>query len=250
MKDQTFLEDLGLTKAEAQVYLALLQSGPSSIRKIATVANINRGTTYDALKRLSTTGLVSYRKRGERQHYMAESPDQINTLITERRRELVNLQAEAQTLIPKLMAIGERRQGEPIVRFYEDDAGVVAILNDVLATTARLDPKEYYVYSSLSLRGYLYRRFPTFTKRRLQNDIFVRVIAVGEGGEPAEEAELKWLPEPKNADLSSYVIIYGNKVATISVSPDETPYGVVIEEAGVAAMQKFLFEQLWDKLDS
>jgi sugar-specific transcriptional regulator TrmB len=147
-----------------------------------------------------------------------------------------------------LLALGRHGLGGPAVRFYEDDEGIVVILRDVLQTVAQEKKKEYYAYSSRALRKYLYRRFPNFTRRRIAEGIFVKVIAVGEGGESDESSERHWIAEPPSSDLSSYTIIYGNKVALISVSPDDTPYGVVIEEPGVAAMQRLLFETLWSKL--
>jgi HTH-type transcriptional regulator, sugar sensing transcriptional regulator len=150
--------------------------------------------------------------------------------------------------VPSLLALGRHRLGEPAVRYYEDDEGIVVILRDVLQTVAQLKKKEYYAYSSRALRKYLYRRFPNFTRRRISEGIFVKVIAVGEGGDPDQSSERRWIAEPPSSEVSSYTLIYGNKVALISVSPDDTPYGVVIEEPGVAAMQKLLFETLWSKL--
>ena len=61
-------------------------------------------------------------------------------------------------------------------------------------------------------------------------------------------AERKWLEESSDEEVSSYMIIYGDKVAHISISDDLTPYGVVIEERGTAAMQRLLFEQIWTQL--
>jgi sugar-specific transcriptional regulator TrmB len=146
------------------------------------------------------------------------------------------------------MAFAQSAAEAPKVRFYEDDEGIANILRDVLETLNRSGEKEYYVYSSRSLRQYLYRQFPNFTRRRIKDKIFVKVIAVGTGGDPVELAERKILEESSEEISSSYNIIYGNKVALISVSKDLTPYGVVIEEAGVAAMQRLLFEKIWRSL--
>ncbi len=244
------LKDLGLKPAEIAVYTALLKQGPSSIRSIAQLAKVNRGTTYESLKRLADTGLVSFTLKGERRKYRAESPDRIYQLIEDRRRMLTQLETEAASFVPELLALGQRRLGEPSVKFYEDDDGIAVILRDVLDTVSRLERRQYWVYSSRPLRKYLYRRFPTFTSRRIQQGVFVRVIAIGQGGEVDEQSERKWIPEPPSSLLSSYVIIYGSKLALISVSADDTPYGVVIEEPGVAAMQRLLFETLWTTLDS
>ena len=46
------LEQLGLTSKESRVYLTLLELGPTAIRNIAERAGINRGTTYESLKKL------------------------------------------------------------------------------------------------------------------------------------------------------------------------------------------------------
>jgi sugar-specific transcriptional regulator TrmB len=249
VKESEALHALGLDDEEVKTYVTLLAFGPSSIRKIAAESGINRGSVYEAIKRLVSLGLVRYFIKNKRRRYFAEQPDRITALVEERQKELSAAAEQIQELIPQLKSLSPRRIGEPIVRFYEDDEGVVAILRDVLATVSRLERKEYYVYSSRPLRKYLYNRFPNFTRRRLKEGLFVKVIAIGEGGDPIQFAERKWLKEPENERLSSYVIIYGNKVALISVSPDDTPYGVVIEEPGVAATQKYLFQKLWESLD-
>ena len=245
---QSLLRDLGFTAQEAETYWALLNLETVSIRKVADFSGINRGTTYEAIKRLLAAGLVHGRKSGEREYFSAESPEKIYDLIRERRKQLVETQRAAQQVIPEVLARKARPQGGPLVRYYEDDEGVVTILKDVLQTCAQLEQPEYRIYSSRPLRQYLYRKFPQFTERRIQEGIAVKAIAIGRGGEQTEMAERKWLEEPANSEVSSYTIIYGDKVAHISISDDLTPYGVVIEERGAASMQRLIFEQLWTSL--
>jgi sugar-specific transcriptional regulator TrmB len=248
MDEYAALRELGLKDVEVKVYTALLSSGPTSIRAVATAAKVNRGTTYEALKSLAEAGLVAYTRKGERNKYRAESPERIYDLIQEKRQMLTQIEADARNLVPSLLALGRHGLGSPAVRFYEDDEGIVVILRDVLQTVSQLPRREYYAYSSRTLRKYLYRRFPNFTRRRIADGVSVRVIAVGEGGEPDENSQRRWIPEPPASELSSYMLIYGNKLALISVSADDTPYGVVIEEPGVAAMQRLLFDTLWSRL--
>ncbi len=245
---QRLLRDLGFSPAEAETYWALLNLETVSIRKVAEFSGINRGTTYEAIKSLLTAGLVHARKSGEREYFSAESPEKVYDLIRERRKNLMETQRQAQRLIPELLARKARPQGSPLVRYYEDDEGIVTILKDVLQTCAQLEKPEYRIYSSRPLRQYLYRKFPQFTERRIQEGITVKAIAIGQGGEPAGMAERKWLEEPAGNEVSSYMFIYGDKVAHISISDDLTPYGVVIEERGMAAMQRLIFEQVWAQL--
>jgi sugar-specific transcriptional regulator TrmB len=244
----TLLESIGFSSNEVQTYIALLQLGPASIRQVAAKSSINRGTTYECLKQLTDKRLVHFNQKGERRKYTAAHPDIIYDLLEDRRRELILMQDQARNVVPQIVSLGNPLEGQPTVRFYEDDEGVVAILKDVLSTMAKEKNKTYHVYSSRSLRHYIYRRFPNFTRQRIKAGINVQVLAIGIGGDMVELSDRKWLPGPEE-HTASYIIIYANKVAQISISADDTPYGVVIEEPGVASMQKYLFEQLWKTIN-
>jgi sugar-specific transcriptional regulator TrmB len=244
------LGSLGLGHNEAATYEALLYAddhSSNSIRKIADTTGINRGTTYDALKKLTAMGLVGMKRRGSREQFTAESPEKIFDLIRDKRRDLLEADAAAKQLVPDLLARSIAATGQPVVRYYEGDEGVVTILKDVLQTCGSLPRPEYCAYSSGLIRHYLYRKFPQFTLRRIDGGIRVRVIAEGQGptGEPARLSERKLLANPDNTPLTSYTLVYGDKVATISITDEQNPYGVVIEDKGAASMQRILFDQLW-----
>lgn len=243
------LTTLGLKQADIVTYEALLQVSPASIRNIAAQAGINRGSVYEALKRLVTHGLASVKQRGQRDYYTAESPEKIHELIRDKRRDLLTASETAKVIIPHLVTKHAPPKGHPAVRYYEDDEGVATVLKDVIQTCRKLDKRLYYSYSSKKIRQYLYRKFPQFTDRRIAEEIEVLVIAEGEGGEGAPFSTRKWLTnETVNAEIASYVLIYGNKVALVAIANDLTPYAVVIEDNSVASMQKLLFEQLWQRL--
>ncbi len=245
---QFVLIELGLSQHAAKTYLALLQLETVSIRKVSAVTGINRGTTYEAIKDLVAAGLVSGHKTGEREYYSAESPEKIYELIRDKRKELMEHMETAKEAVPKLLAQNARPEGRPLVRYYEDDEGAVTILKDVLQTCRQMNKPYYYAYSSKPIRQYLYRKFPKFTERRINEGIHVKVIAIGEGGEKEENSERKWLPESYDGGISSYMLIYGSKVAHISISSDFTPYGVVIEDCEAATMQRLIFKRLWQDI--
>ena len=134
------------------------------------------------------------------------------------------------------------------IKFYEDHDGVAVILRDVLDTAAKENPREYRAISSKPIRKYLYKKFPSFTRQRIKKSIFVKVIAIGEGGEQVVTAKRKWIKTNSGPEPASYSLIYGNKFAMIALSEKLHPYGVVIEDDGVAAMQRLIFEQLWQNL--
>lgn len=243
------LNSLGIPETEAVTYAGLLEIEQVSIRRLAAHTGINRGTTYDALKKLVALGLVSVKRQGSREQYTAESPERIYELIRDKRRDLLDATNAAKKIVPDLLASKNAPHGQPLVRYYEDDDGIVTVLKDVLQTCRMLNEPEYYAYSSKRVRQYLYRKFPQFTKRRISEGIHVKVIAIGEGGEVTGNSERKWLPDTSDDTLSSYTILYGRKVAIISIAEDNTPYAVVIEDAGTASMQRLLFHQMWKYLD-
>ena len=243
------LRELGLSENETMTYIALLQMEHASIRKLAAATGINRGTTYEVLKQLVGQGLISVKSTGKREAYTAESPDKVFELIRDRRRDLLDISASAKTIIPRVIAQQPRPDGRPIVRYFEGDDGIVTILKDVLQTCSLQDNPNYCAYSSSHIRQYLYRKFPQFTDRRIAAGIMVRVIAAETGHDIAPVSERKVLPTSGN-DIASYSLIYGNKVATVSISSNLTPYGVVIEDQSAASMQRLLFDQLWNYLPS
>ena len=241
------LHQLGLDEREINIYRALLQLGPASIRDIATAAGINRGTTYETLKLLATKGVVNYFPRGKRRVFQAEQPEQLLQLGERRQQALSQAMEQLRTeVIPELkQSQAEFSPGN--VRFYEGDDGVELVLRDILDSTGRDPERGYAVISTKTLREHLYRPFPNFTTQREERGIRVRVIAVGEGGDEAEYAERKWLPAAATA-AASYIAIYPPKVAMITLADKNYPVVVIIDSAAIASTQQILFDTLWGLL--
>lgn len=240
-------DKLGLTARDSRVYLALLKNGVSSIRQIADATGINRGSVYDSIKDLTAAGLVSFQQSNVNKKYFAEEPAKVLDLIKQRKEELDELEQSTKSIIPSLTP---KTAYTPYsnIKFYEDHEGVAVILRDVLETVSKQEHKVYYAISSKQLRKYIYKKFPNFTKQRISKNIFVKVIAIGEGGEPDEISSRKWLEPKAGSNPTSYNLIYGNKFAMIALNDNYNPYGVVIEDPGVVATQKLLFDQLWESI--
>lgn len=237
------LEKLGLNSKEAEIYLSLLSSGPASIRQIATETEINRGTVYEALKKLMKRGLICRSESKSRKQFIAEDPDMLKHLFRDERRKLVTLRKELIKSLPVLQGMKFQSSHRPTIRIYEGTAGTRFILEDVLKTMAGEGEKEYYVYSSADIRKYLYKDFTSFYDRRIAAKIKTKAIAIGAGGELHGLDERRWLT--KNNASPTYVIIYGDKVAMISLGERKAPISILIEDEALAQTQKMIFESLW-----
>ncbi len=242
--DDLAFSAIGLVPREIQIYKALLQLGPASIRDVAAESGINRGTAYETLKKLAEKGIVNYFPRGKRRFFQAESPERLLSLGEERQSAIeIAIQQLREEIVPSLkQAQPEMNLGN--VRFYEGYDGVALVLGDILETTeTELEPS-YSVISTQRLREHLYKPFPNFTRQRVNKGIKVRVIAVGEGGDDAELAERKWLPGGKASD-ASYIAIYPPKVAMITLARPNYPVVIIIDSEAIASTQQIMFNTLW-----
>ena len=246
LHDMHIFEKLGFSTNEEKVYLHLLKNGAASIRQIAGDTGINRGTVYEALKSLVGRGLVSHSEKKQRQQFVAEDPAVLKTIIEEETEKLSGIRKELTKSLPELERLYSAEHEQPVIKIHEGHTGTKVILEDVLKTAINEPEKTYRVYSAANIREYLYYNFASFSDRRIKLKIKAKVIAIGAGGEIRGLDERRWITVKRGAP--AYVIIYGKKMAIISLSQGR-PHSVVIEDAGLAETQKLVFDSLWEKLE-
>lgn len=248
MKRGFNFEEIGLENRDKRVYEALAENPQSSLRTIATLTGINRGSVYESIKALAEHGLVGSIEVGKQRRYIASDPAVIIELLKERQQQAKAAEVTAAAYIASL-APAQREQELTIqfATYYEDHEGVATILRDVIATCSS-QKVDYRAISTQHVREYMYQNFPNFTQRRIAEKIGVRVIAVGKGGSKDELSERKWLEATRGEAPNCYTLIYGDKTAFISINEANVLSGIVIDNAGVAHLQKELFDRLWQTL--
>jgi sugar-specific transcriptional regulator TrmB len=243
--DINLLKKLGFSDKSAQIYFALLQLGPSSVRSLAEYCGLNRGTTYDSLKWLQEAGAVSFYKEETKQQFVAESPERLLRLVENQVHELAEAKKEIDRALPELEALYHRGGDRPVAR-YVGKGELKEILEDVLETCSEDEEKMYRIYSAEGVREYLYEEFPSFSDARVAKGIRVRVIAIGVGGELRGLDERKWMKAENKTP--TYILMYPGKTAYVSLNARHEPVGVVIENAGISETQKIIFDALWKTL--
>ncbi len=250
------LKEIGFNDKEIDIYSAILPLGSASIRVIAERVKINRGTVYDTLESLAKKGFIDVKRIGSKKKFIAKSPEELLIFIENQEKTARNLKTKVKDSLPFLLSSYMKGGGKPTVEYFDDDKGIKNILEDVLKSFKNgiyfgmrypNKNKEYYVYSSKSARNYLYKLFPNFTKEKLRLGVNTKVIALGEGADPKnlKFAERKYI----HKDAPAYILIYGDKVAMISVADDRKPFGVIINNEKIARTQKIIFEELFNKLE-
>jgi HTH-type transcriptional regulator, sugar sensing transcriptional regulator len=243
----SLFEKLGFSDHEEKIYRYLLQNGGASIRQIAGDTGVNRGTVYEALKSLRDHGLVSQSQKKQKQQFIAEDPAILKTIFKEEQEKIAGIKKELTKSLPDLVALYQTKHEAPIIKIHEGHTGTKFILEDVLRTMENEAEKMYRVYSATNIREHLYYNFTSFSERRIKLGIKTRVIAVGAGGEVRGLDERRWIIAKRGAP--AYIIIYGKKMAIISLS-EGRPHSVVIEDGGLADTQRLVFDSLWNKLSA
>lgn len=122
---------LGLAPKEADVYLAMLELGPTNIQSVSDKANVNRSTTYVQLETLMEKGLASSYDRMGKTYYVAEHPDRLQSLVGKRLVDAEAAKRQVEDGLPKLKAIFNVIQNKPAVRFLEGGEAIVRIREEV-----------------------------------------------------------------------------------------------------------------------
>lgn len=114
------LLNLGLNQKEAEVYLAALQLGMSSVQKIAQKAEINRTSAYSYIKNLISRGLLTSIDKNGKQFYIAEKPEKLKFFYEMQEQELKRKKEAIDKIMPELESLYNVAVDRPTVQFYND----------------------------------------------------------------------------------------------------------------------------------
>jgi len=245
-KDTTFQKELqyiGLSNNEISAYVALLELGKGAVSQISRKALLNRTTGYDVLDRLVAKRLVSISGKEPKQEYVAESPDRIESLISdelERRQQELN---NARKIIPELKSM-HNIVGRPQIRFYEGVDGLKQVYEDTLTSQESICAYASVDDVHATLPGY----FPNYYKRRTAKKIPIRAIFTdNEEGRKLAQHDKEELRESAFISSEKYgfhpeINIYDNK---IMIASWREKLGIIIESAEIADAMKKIFELAW-----
>lgn len=237
MEIPEILEKTGLNQKEANVYMALLELGTSSVEGIAKKAGTKRPTTYLILDELAKKGLAS-QVPGARKHlYFAESPDKIISDLN-RKQELVK------RFLPDLMAIYNTKKDKPQVQLYSGREGIKQIYSQIF------ESKEVWFFGTTKdlakiypegLNDYLKKiKDPQFKARDLLTKS-KEDLAYAEQANLGPNYQIKFLPQ--NLNFLTDSAIFENKVVFFSFVPES--FALVISSKEISTSIKSLYELAW-----
>ena len=82
------LEEIGLTKSEVRVYLALLELGVSTAGPLIRATDLYNSIVHSTLNSLASKGFVTFVKRGQKKYYQASDPKYILQFLDKKKTEI------------------------------------------------------------------------------------------------------------------------------------------------------------------
>lgn len=236
----SILEELGLKKQAARLYLACLSLGQSPVTKISEAAGVQRTFAYELLNELVEQGLVSVVEKKGVKHYSAISVDKFRA---QQREKL----SRFERVMPELKALEKNVGDRPKVQFLEGNEGIIAAFEDTLTAPRGSELLAYSTGVDWHEKEVRYHR--GYLKRRIDKGIRARAILTDDAGmrpyiqKNAEELREAIVVPHKVVPFTNEINIYGNKVAIMNLVGEYL--AVIIESESIAKMQRAIFELAW-----
>ena len=235
--DTAFLEDIGLTKTEAKIYLAVLDHGSALAGAISQKSGIHRRSVYDALERLIEKGLISFITRNNRKWFEAVEPARLLQIAEQKK-------ANIKQALPELEIKFSESKEKQEALFFKGKQGLKSVFDDQIQ-----EKKTIYVIGAYEAASDIVQfYFMHYDRKRKAARIPIKMIFPehSRGSKMLKNiplSEIRFLPEKYIAPVG--INVYGDKVSTI-VWADE-PLAILINNRQIAEAYKKYFNFMWER---
>lgn len=244
--DTKLLEQIGLTKGEVNVYLALLKLGSCRTGQLASMAGVSSSKVYKILDRLEKKGLAGHVLKGNIKYFAAMEPRRIIDYLEERQERLEEDKKLMTRLLPELERHKKAAEHKTEATLYD---GYKAVTNFFRNIVDELKPgEEYYVigagYGEVpGLRAFFYKHHA----RRIDKGIKLNMLANHDLKGKLEKttgsnSEIRFLPHYFVTNME--IVFYKNKVFIAMFTKE--PKGFLLESDEAVKSFGAYFNGLWD----
>lgn len=247
MDNLQILKQLSLSDKEIKVFTTLISSGPSAVTGIARQAGIKRPSTYFVLSKLVEKGLVSRSQKDKKELFQAEDPRILLSLVKSQTEKMNDLEKAVKKLIPNLNNLALTNLKNPRIRIIEGKEGVWSLAEDTLRKKQSIyalgsEEKLYQIYSH-RLHQYELRRQMRLINLYVLTEEYPSKLKNYLQSLQQKFAYIEYRFLPPNVKINVYFLIYGDKVALVSLTDPIT--GVIIEDQAITSILKLMFDALW-----
>lgn len=234
---------MGFREKEAIVYLALLALGPTSAYAVAQKSGLKKPTTYVILESLIELGYVYRIPRKGKQLFSARTPAEVFQNAKARF-------ADAESLLPQLLALTQNASAETKTLFFENSEGVKAAYEYRRSELVQKEMLAFYA-STLDINQTLNAFLQSWNKENAKLGIRTRAIV-------PDHPSLNAYRKRDKADLRTVKIVpFSDYSADISIDANEffvrivqfaRAQAIIIDDPKVARTVCQIFELLWKLL--
>lgn len=239
------LENIGLTKSEIKVYLALIELGSSSTGPIVDKSGAASSKIYEVLEKLMQKGLVSFVIVGGVKHYEAASPKRLLDYLKEKQKTIEDQTQSVQALLPELemKQTLSKHRSETLV--FKGLKGAQTAFEDILNSCEGGNELLVLGFSEIddTFQQFLIR----FHKKRARKKISLRAVFGANMSKLVQE--INQMPKSK-AKMS---LQKGNAVATL-IYQDKVLFSLAkdrlwiqVKNKGLSDTMRERFEETWNQ---
>lgn len=241
------LTRIGLNEKQAQVYIALVQTGKATAYSVAKHSGLKKPTTYVILDELIAKGIVKKLPQAKTMHYTAISPEDLFSIYKSR---IANAEKEA---LPELKALSRGKGYKVRATYYEGMEGI----REMYKTFQKQIKKKKYVAFYAHERDASPVLLDFFKEMR---DEFLKDNIYREGITVYDESIKRFL-DPKymktrNIKLKALPIDKYNSNISIEIAGNLTQIfshkhlqGIILDNPDIAKVLKQIFKLLWNQDD-
>lgn len=242
------LEEIGLTKSEVKVYLALLEIGSSTTGKIVDNSGASSSKIYEILEKLIQKGLVSVVIEGGTKHFEAAPPERILDYLKDKKTKLETEEEELKKILPELQLKQTLAKYKTDATLFRGMKGLETAFKDVFKVLKKGETVYAFVIGKLDER--LYDFFTKQYESRAKEGIKTRTIYSEYGRKYCElrkhikDNEGRVIPTAMPSPAT--VTTYGSKVI-LRMGGWKDVVAVMIDNKSLAESFLEQFNMLWNQ---
>jgi HTH-type transcriptional regulator, sugar sensing transcriptional regulator len=229
--DVNVLEDIGLTKGEIKVYIALLELGSSHVGPVVERSGLASSAVHNALHALAEKGMVGVIRKNRINLYIPVPPKQLLSYLEQKKDRLVQL-------IPTLEARQKMPEQEEVAEVFEGKKAIMSMLYLLLEG----DGTEYLFFAiNTDENEDAQEFFRRYDAKRKERGLVVKGIASPQLKPyfSKRDLQMKYTDNP----IPSNISICNGKVALFSWG--EKPIGYLLSSPHMANMYLEYFHKTW-----
>lgn len=242
------LEDIGLTRSEALVYLALAGLGPSTTGKIIEKAGIASSKIYEILNKLEQKGLASHVVRTGVKEFEAAPPERILMYIEEKEKRLEDEKIRAEKLVALLKSKSTVARKEQEATIYKGYRGMKTVFYQCVK---EMSPGSTFLVMGVPKRHEKHDKFfVRWNKFRAKRKVKLKIMFEENARRDAQAnpansplSEIRFMPEEVLSPAA--VNICNDKVIIFPAETEEDPLLILIRSKEIADSFRAQFQLLW-----